>query len=138
MSLPPSCYLGDHRIIMKPTFGGKLIVPSTDLSIMPDLILSGHIEAELCNWIRQNVKPGFLCLDVGGISDLLPCCWGFWEPRFKFGKPIPLLCFSRQWCEKWLNAKLFKCGRWSKRPSSSYIRRSVCGIRQMKDADGPT
>lgn len=23
MSLPPSCYLGDHRIIMKPTFGGR-------------------------------------------------------------------------------------------------------------------
>ena len=60
-----SCYIGDHRIIMRPSFGGKLIVPSTDLSIMPDLILSGHIEPELCKWIQNNVKPGNVCFDVG-------------------------------------------------------------------------
>lgn len=115
MSLPPSCYLGDHRIIMKPTFGGKLIVPSTDLSIMPDLILSGHIEAELCNWIRQNVKPGFLCLDVGANIGFITLLLGIMGAKIYCleANPVAFAFLKDNVAMNGLDAKLFNVAVWS-------------------------
>jgi len=115
MSIPPSCYLGDHRIIMKPTFGGKLIVPSTDLSIMPDLILSGHIEAELCNWIRQNVKPGFLCLDVGANIGFITLLLGILGAKIYCleANPVAFAFLNDNVAMNGLDAKLFNVAVWS-------------------------
>ena len=115
MSLPPSCYIGDHRIIMKPTFGGKLIVPSTDLSIMPDLVLSGHIEAELCNWINNNIKLGNVCFDVGaniGFITLLLGIIGTQIYCFE-ANPVAFNFLQDNVAMNGINAKLFNMAVWS-------------------------
>lgn len=115
MSLPPSCYIGDHRVIMRPTFGGKLIVPSTDLSIMPDLILSGHIEAELCSWIQQNIKSNFLCLDVGANIGFITLLLGIIGAKIYCleANPVAFDFLQDNVGMNGLDAKLFNAAVWS-------------------------
>ena len=115
MSLPPSCYLGDHRIIMQPSFGGKLIIPSTGLSIMPDLILSGHIEAELCNWIRNNIQPGNLCIDVGANIGFITLLLGIMKAKVYSleANPTAFDFLNDNVKMNGLDAKIFNVAVWS-------------------------
>jgi FkbM family methyltransferase len=52
-------------VLVAPIFGGKLIVPSNDLSLSPDLILNGAIEYPLTQYLRKNVRTGATVFDVG-------------------------------------------------------------------------
>lgn len=58
-------YLGDNRVLIKPVWGGKLIVPSNDLSVSVDLIAYGEYEPHLTNYIRKNIKENFVAFDLG-------------------------------------------------------------------------
>ncbi|RYD03348.1 hypothetical protein N752_21180 [Desulforamulus aquiferis] len=58
-------YIGNNKMLIAPVWGGKMIVPSQDLSISPNLVLSGIIEPPLTKFFIDNVKPGSTIIDVG-------------------------------------------------------------------------
>ncbi|WP_025027864.1 FkbM family methyltransferase [Caldalkalibacillus mannanilyticus] len=58
-------YIGQGKMLILTAWGSKLIVPSEDLSLTPDLVLRGSIEAPLTNYFIKSVKPGERMIDVG-------------------------------------------------------------------------
>jgi len=58
-------YLGDNRLMLRTFFKAKMVVPSDDFSLVPDLVFSRGIERGLSMWINQNIKAGMFCIDVG-------------------------------------------------------------------------
>ncbi|QDH20845.1 FkbM family methyltransferase [Saccharibacillus brassicae] len=58
-------YIGGNKMLISPVFGGKLIVPSNDLSLSPDLIINGVIEGPLTKFLAKQVKQGDIVVDVG-------------------------------------------------------------------------
>ena len=72
-------YLGDHRVLVAPVWGGALVVPSYDLSSC-SLIVNGAHEVPLTKYLIENVKPGQIVLDIGAnigyFTALLGCLVG--------------------------------------------------------------
>ncbi|MDR6999291.1 FkbM family methyltransferase [Neobacillus niacini] len=52
-------------MLVSTAWGGKLIVPSEDLSLTPELMTKGQIEVPLTNFFIKSVKPGDRVIDVG-------------------------------------------------------------------------
>ncbi|MBY7738396.1 FkbM family methyltransferase [Paenibacillus polymyxa] len=58
-------YIGEGKMLISPIWGGRLIVPSNDLSLAPDLIIDGVLESPLTRFFAKNVKKGDCVIDVG-------------------------------------------------------------------------
>ncbi|MDI6871051.1 MAG: hypothetical protein QME79_06790 [Bacillota bacterium] len=58
-------YIGQNRVLVEPTWGGRLIVPADDYSIGFDLITAGEIEPALTRFLQRTVRPGQTAVDVG-------------------------------------------------------------------------
>lgn len=58
-------YIGNRKMMIFPTWGGKLLVSSEDLSLMPELLQNGVIEAPLTNFLINHVKPSSTVIDAG-------------------------------------------------------------------------
>lgn len=58
-------YVGNGRILVTTTFGAKLLVPSDDLSLMPDLVASGGYDEPFTNFVRHSLGAGAVAVDVG-------------------------------------------------------------------------
>lgn len=58
-------YLGENRVLVKPKWGGLLVVPGDDLSLAPLLIAEGIFEAPLTLYLLRTIKKGFTVLDLG-------------------------------------------------------------------------
>lgn len=46
-------------------FGGKMLIDSNDLSILPDILVSGYIEPGLTKYLIDNIKLYSIFVDVG-------------------------------------------------------------------------
>ena len=74
-------YVGDNRMLISTTWGGRLLVPSDDLSLMPELVASGTYDAPFTAFVQRHVKPGDTVIDVGanvGLFTLL-LAYQVWE-----------------------------------------------------------
>jgi FkbM family methyltransferase len=73
-------YIGHGKMLISTSWGGRLIVPSEDLSLTPDLVIKGQIEVPLTNYFIKSVKPGNRVVDIGAnvgyYSILLGCLIG--------------------------------------------------------------
>lgn len=58
-------YIGNNRMLIQPVWGGKLLAPADDLSVMPDLLTAGLFEVPLTHYVMKHVKPGMTVVDVG-------------------------------------------------------------------------
>ncbi|AEE90977.1 Methyltransferase FkbM family [Tepidanaerobacter acetatoxydans Re1] len=58
-------YIGGQRMLVVTVYGGKLIIPSMDLSLSPELIISGSLELPLTKYLIKNIKQGFTVFDIG-------------------------------------------------------------------------
>lgn len=58
-------YIGNKRALVSMAWGGKLLVPTNDLSLSPDLIIHGIYDVPLTNYLAKTVKPGNTVFDVG-------------------------------------------------------------------------
>ncbi|WP_042347713.1 FkbM family methyltransferase [Bacillus massiliigorillae] len=61
-------YIGQGRMLIKPVWGGHLIVSANDLSITPYLITSGIFEAPLTHFLIKTIKAGNIVFDIGANS----------------------------------------------------------------------
>lgn len=58
-------YIGNNRMLISTIWKGTLIVPADDLSLMPQLALSGAVELPLTQYLINHMKPGQTAVDIG-------------------------------------------------------------------------
>ena len=58
-------YIGNGKMLISPIWGGKMVAPSDDLSVMPDLVIDGAYDIALTNFILRHIKEGSTVIDVG-------------------------------------------------------------------------
>jgi FkbM family methyltransferase len=58
-------YVGDGRVLVSTLWGGRLLVPSDDLSLMPELVAHGTYDAAFTAFVQRHVQPGDTVIDVG-------------------------------------------------------------------------
>lgn len=58
-------YIGNGRVLVSTTWGGKLLVSSGDLSLAPELIIYGVYDVPLTNYLLKNITAGDTVIDVG-------------------------------------------------------------------------
>lgn len=58
-------YVGDNRVLTKTIYGHPLFVDSRDLSLSPEIILSGCWEPGVTRAIMALVKPGMTIIEIG-------------------------------------------------------------------------
>ena len=58
-------YVGDGRMLVRTTWGGKLFASATDLSLTPDLVTEGVYDRPFTNYLLRTLRPGDTAIDVG-------------------------------------------------------------------------
>jgi FkbM family methyltransferase len=58
-------YIGQDRMLIDLAYGGMLVVPSDDYSLMPSLVTWGAIEPPLTKFFTTAVLPGHTVVDIG-------------------------------------------------------------------------
>jgi FkbM family methyltransferase len=74
-------YVGHNRMLIATTWGGRLLVPSDDLSLMPELVAYGTYDVPFTTFALRYIKPGDTVIDVGahvGLFTLL-LAYQVWE-----------------------------------------------------------
>jgi FkbM family methyltransferase len=74
-------YVGGNRMLISTTWGGRLLVPADDLSLMPELVARGNYDAPFTAFVQRHIKPGDVVIDVGanvGLFTLL-LAYQVWE-----------------------------------------------------------
>jgi FkbM family methyltransferase len=74
-------YVGNDRVLVSPTWGGRLLLPSDDLSLMPELVATGSYDSPFTAFVQRHVKPGDTVIDVGAHAGLftLLLAYQVWE-----------------------------------------------------------
>ena len=68
-------------MLIATTWGGRLLVPADDVSLMPELVANGTYDAPFTAFVQRNIKPGDTVIDVGahvGLFTLL-LAYSVWE-----------------------------------------------------------
>ncbi|MET0614688.1 MAG: FkbM family methyltransferase [Thermoleophilaceae bacterium] len=58
-------YVGDGRMLVETTWGGRLLIPADDLSLMPELVARGTYDVPFTAFVQRHVHPGDVAIDVG-------------------------------------------------------------------------
>ena len=74
-------YAGDGRMLVAPTWGGRLLIPSEDLSLMPELVTRGIYDVPFTAFVQRQLRPGDVAIDVGAHVGLFTLLMGYqvWE-----------------------------------------------------------
>jgi FkbM family methyltransferase len=74
-------YVGNSRMLVSTTWGGRLLVPSDDLSLMPELVAHGTYDEPFTWFVRRHIKPGDTVIDVGANVGLFTVLFAYqvWE-----------------------------------------------------------
>ncbi len=68
-------------MLVSTTWGGRLLVPSDDLSLMPELVAHGTYDVPFTAFVQRHIRPGDTVIDVGanvGLFTLL-LAYQVWE-----------------------------------------------------------
>ena len=87
-------YVGDGRVLVAPTWGGRLLVPSDDIGLMPELVAHGIYDVPFTAWTQRTIQPGAVVVDVGANVGLFSVLLGYqvWESgRVIAYEPVPRL-----------------------------------------------
>jgi FkbM family methyltransferase len=85
-------YIGDDRILVSTTWGGKLLTSSRDLSLTPELVAHGVYEVAFTNYLLRTLRPGQTVIDVGaniGLHTILMASYVGAEGRVIAYEPNP-------------------------------------------------
>ena len=93
-------YLGEGRVLVKTIWGGRLVAPSADLSLTPELVAHGVYEQPFTNYVGRTLERGDTAIDVGaniGAHTLLMASCVHEEGRVIAYEPAPhVLAFLRE------------------------------------------
>jgi FkbM family methyltransferase len=74
-------YAGDGRMLVSTTWGGRLFVPSDDLSLMPELVAYGTYDKPFTAFVQRHLEPGDTVIDAGAHIGLFTLLFAYqvWE-----------------------------------------------------------
>jgi hypothetical protein len=74
-------YVGNDRVLVSTTWGGRLLLPSDDLSLMPELVSTGTYDTPFTAFVQRHIRPGDTVIDVGAHAGLftLLLAYQVWE-----------------------------------------------------------
>lgn len=58
-------YIGRGRMLVKTTFGARVLAPADDLVVTPALITEGAYDEPFTNYVRRELSAGMVAIDVG-------------------------------------------------------------------------
>jgi FkbM family methyltransferase len=70
-------YIGNERMLVSTAWNGRLIIPSNDLGIGPELIINGYYDIGLTKFLLNNIKKGDTVVDIGANIGLFSILSGF-------------------------------------------------------------
>ncbi len=70
-------YIGEGKMLIHTTYNGKLIIPSDDNGIGPDLIIHGVYDPGLTKYFINTIKPGDVVIDIGANVGLFSILAGY-------------------------------------------------------------
>jgi FkbM family methyltransferase len=78
---PHGTYVGNERVLVSTAWGGRLLLPSDDLSLMPELVATGTYDSPFTAFVQRHVKTGDTVIDVGAHAGLftLLLAYQVWE-----------------------------------------------------------
>jgi FkbM family methyltransferase len=68
-------------MLVATTWGGRLLIPASDISLMPELVARGTYDVPFTAFVREHIQPGDVAIDVGanvGLFTLL-LAYEVWE-----------------------------------------------------------
>jgi FkbM family methyltransferase len=79
-------YVGNGSVLIAPTWGGRLLMPSDDISLMPELVAEGTYDVPFTAFVQRHVRPGDTVFDVGANVGLFTILLAYqvWE----FGRVV--------------------------------------------------
>jgi FkbM family methyltransferase len=79
-------YVGNNRVLVRTVWGGRLLLPGDDLSLMPELVARGTYDVPFTTFVQREIRPGDTVVDVGANVGLFTLLLGYqvWE----FGRVI--------------------------------------------------
>ncbi len=74
-------YVGGGRMLVAPLWGGRLLMPSEDISLMPELVVTGTYDVPFTAFVQNHIRPGDTAVDVGANAGLFTLLLGYqvWE-----------------------------------------------------------
>ncbi|TBW38770.1 FkbM family methyltransferase [Siculibacillus lacustris] len=75
-TVPPSVFLGDHRVLTRTRHGVRMILDTRDIILTPILLLEGLWEPETTQLLVDILKPGMNFVDVGANVGYFACLAG--------------------------------------------------------------
>jgi FkbM family methyltransferase len=74
-------FVGDGRVLVAPTWGGRLLVPADDISLMPELVAHGTYDVPFTAFVQRHIRPGDTVFDIGANVGLFTLLLGYqvWE-----------------------------------------------------------
>ena len=61
----PSVYVGAGRVLTLTPWGAKILTRADDLSLMPDVALTGEYDPPFLRFLERTIEPGDVVVDVG-------------------------------------------------------------------------
>ena len=58
-------YLGNDRLLVSTTWGGKLFMAASDLSLTPEVVHDGSYDVPFTRFLERTLRPGEVAFDVG-------------------------------------------------------------------------
>jgi FkbM family methyltransferase len=74
-------YAGNGRMLISTTWGGRLFIPSDNLSVMPELVAYGTYDKPFTAFVQRHIKPGDTVIDAGAHVGLFTLLFAYqvWE-----------------------------------------------------------
>jgi FkbM family methyltransferase len=82
-------YVGDGRVLVRVRGGGRLLVSSADISLMPELVAEGGYDAPFTAFLRRTLGPGSTFVDVGANVGLFTVIGALQGSRVVAYEPAP-------------------------------------------------
>jgi FkbM family methyltransferase len=74
---PRSVYWGNGLVLVGLTAGGRLLIPTSDLSISPEIALDGGYDSLFAAFLRDHLRRGMTFVDVGANVGLFTVIAGY-------------------------------------------------------------
>ena len=74
-------YVGNDRVLVSTAWGGRLLLPSDDLSLMPELVATGTYDTPFTAFVQRHIRRGDTVIDIGAHAGLftLLLAYQVWE-----------------------------------------------------------
>jgi len=86
-------YVGNNRVLIRLTAGGRLLISADDLSLMPELVSEGGYDIPFTAFLQRTLNPDAVFVDVGANVGLFTVIGArsAWQGQVIAYEPVPEL-----------------------------------------------